>query len=83
MDHFRLRGTWEEDPAPIPFPRHIAGRDAGNAASTQTKPDIGVEHTIADVEQELDRLQLRFDEFKDLFDATLDGFDDGDHPSAA
>ena len=86
MDHFRLRGTWEEDPAPIPFPRSVAGRDAGSSGSTQTKPAeaVGaVDDTIAGVERELDRLQLRFDQFKDLFDASLEGFDDGDHPSAA
>jgi len=84
VDHFRLRGTWEEDPAPIPFPRSVAGRDAGSSGSTQTKPaPEAVDDTIAGVERELNRLQLRFDEFKDLFDASLEGSDDGDHPSAA
>ena len=30
MNRFRLRGTWEEDPAPIPFPRQVPGRAAGD-----------------------------------------------------
>jgi hypothetical protein len=87
VDRFRLRGTWEEDPAPIPFPGKVAGRDAGVAAPSpaskvsETKLSDRTRELMTNVDQDLDRLQLKFDEFTHLLDAEEEaGYDD---PSAA
>ncbi|RNC80392.1 MAG: hypothetical protein ED559_00835 [Phycisphaera sp.] len=87
VNRFRLRGTWEDDPAPIPFPRDVAGRDAG-AGSTATRASQVPETQLSErtrelidnVDEEIDRLQLRFDEFRHLLEA--EEFED-DGPTAA
>lgn len=86
MNHHRLRGTWEEDHAPIPFPR-AAGRDAGQASPSPADavPEAPIsdrtQELVENVEQEFGRLQLRFDEFKHLLGHTPSIEDDG--PTAA
>lgn len=87
MNRFRLRGTWEEDPAPIPFPREAAGRDAGAAAPSpasdvpETKLSDRTRELITNVDQDMDRLQIKFDEFTHLLDSEEETDHDG--PSAA
>jgi len=89
VNQFRLRGTWEEDPAPIPFPRNVAGRNAGVASPTpspasdipETKLSARTRELMTSVDQDLDRLQLKIEEFSHLLDAEDQaGYDD---PSAA
>lgn len=83
MNRFRLRGTWEDDPAPIPFPGTAAGRHAGqaeqsgdaNLADAPTTDDV-----IRNVEAELERASFKIDELRDLL-APFDG--DIDPPPAA
>ncbi|GAB5497512.1 MAG: hypothetical protein Phyf2KO_25920 [Phycisphaerales bacterium] len=82
MNRFRLRGTWEEDPAPIPFPRDVAGRDAGAGEETSRASDIPetqlserTRELIENVDEEIDRLQLRFDEFRHLLETEEPDYD--------
>ncbi|MEL6499148.1 MAG: hypothetical protein AAF937_03275 [Planctomycetota bacterium] len=80
MNRFRLRGTWEDDPAPIPFP---SGRDAG---ATETTGDHAFDHAattddvIRSVEAEFERASLKIDELRDLL-SPFNG--DTDPPPAA
>lgn len=87
MNQFRLRGTWEEDPAPIPFPRDVAGRNAGSGQRPsrasqipETQLSERTRELIETVDEEIDHLQLRFDEFRHLLE-TENIEDDG--PTAA
>jgi hypothetical protein len=74
MNRFRLRGTWEDDPEPIPFPTHQAGRHAG----ARTGPaHLSTDELIASVGSELEAVSYRFEELRRLFDTNDDG------PSAA
>lgn len=88
MDRFRLRGTWEEDPAPIPFPRQAPGRHAGQKQTRSpadrvpvTKLSERTRELMNDVDAHFERLQLNFDEFRNQLEAQNSSFDDG--PSAA
>lgn len=90
MNQFRLRGTWEEDPAPIPFPRHAPGRQAGHAARSSSSGSPAVaqpglsrrtRELMETVDSQFERLQLNFDEFRHLLDAQDQSLDNG--PSAA
>ena len=87
MNRFRLRGTWEEDPAPIPFPRDVAGRDAGTDAPSpasevkEAQLSDRTRELITNVDQDFDRLQIKFDEFTHLLDPEEEAGHDG--PSAA
>ena len=87
MNRFRLRGTWEEDPAPIPFPGRVAGRDAGVADTSpaadipETKLSDRTRELMTNIDQDLDRLQLKINEFSHLLDAEEDTGSDG--PAAA
>ncbi len=64
MNRFRLRGTWEEDPAPIPFPVSQAGRQAGAEADERDAPSS--DEVIRGVEAEFDRISLKIDELRDM-----------------
>lgn len=77
MDRFRLRGTWEDDPAPIPFP---AGRDADAKPSRPDPAELSGTELSESVESELDFITYRFNELRELFGA---GPDDDDSPTAA
>lgn len=87
MNRFRLRGTWEEDPAPIPFPAgRSAGADSGahEAADaidrrTDDRDAMSTDEVIEAVEGELDRLTLRIDELR----AMVTPFPDGSDPDPA
>lgn len=87
MDRFRLRGTWEEDPAPIPFPRQAPGRHAGQQARSPasrvpvTKLSERTRELMDNVDSQFERLQLNFDEFRHQFETQESSFDNG--PSAA
>ncbi len=87
MDRFRLRGTWEEDPAPIRFPRQAPGRNAGQQSRSPasrvpvTKLSERTRELMNDVDSQFERLQLNFDEFRHQLDAQKSSYDDG--PSAA
>lgn len=90
MNQFRLRGTWEEDPAPIPFPRHAPGRHAGQSAAApasrakavpETRLSARTRELMETVDTQFERLQLNFDEFRHLFETQESSFDAG--PSAA
>ncbi|MEM8756242.1 MAG: hypothetical protein AAGF47_00480 [Planctomycetota bacterium] len=79
MNRFRLRGTWEEDPTPIPFP---AGREAGaedRPAPADTDRQMSTDEVIETVEGELDRLTLRIDDLRRM----VMPFDDGNEPDPA
>lgn len=81
MNQFRLRGTWEDDPAPLPFPGSAAGRDAGARGATQDRePAATTEQVIAGVDKHLDRMSFKLDELRDML-TPFDG--GGDPPSAA
>ena len=86
MSQHRLRGTWEDDPAPLPFPGSVAGRFAGagdqvpsHRLSHADAADASTDELIDSVEQELDRISLRFHELRDM----LTPFGDEDPPPAA
>ena len=87
MNRFRLRGTWEEDPAPIPFPRQVPGRTAGDRPKSpadsvpETQLSARTRELMANVDEQFDRLQLNFNEFRDLIETEDDPYDNG--PSAA
>ncbi len=87
MNQFRLRGTWEEDPAPIPFPRQVPGRSAGNRSRSPAdsvpvaKLSDRTRELMESVDEQFDRLQLNFNEFRELLESEEETFDDG--PSAA
>lgn len=90
MNRFRLRGTWEEDPAPIPFPRHAPGRHAGQATRTPAAKAKAVPETLLShrtrelmdtVDSQFERMQLSFDEFRHLLETQDQSLDSG--PSAA
>ena len=74
MNQFRLRGTWEEDPAPIPFPRQVPGRSAGDRSRSPadsvpvTKLSDRTRELMETVDEQFDRLQLNFNEFRELLD---------------
>lgn len=80
MNQFRLRGTWEDDPAPLPFPApHRAGRNAGATEDRDTQsPVADTDSVIADVEAHLDRVTYKIDELRDL----LTPFDRDPPPAA-
>jgi hypothetical protein len=82
MNRFRLRGTWEDDPAPLPFPGVAAGRQAGapaDAASDTAADEITpTDDVIRGVEAEFERASLKIDELRSM----LEPFD-GDPPPAA
>ena len=86
MNQFRLRGTWEEDPAPIPFPRSVPGRTAGNRSRSPAdsvpvaKLSERTRELMEQVDEKFDHLQLNFNEFRELLGAEEDSFDG---PSAA
>lgn len=74
MNRFRLRGTWEDDPAPIPFPTPQPGRNADG----RTDPaHLTTDGLIASVSSELEAVSYRFEELRRLFGPNDDG------PSAA
>ena len=87
MNRFRLRGTWEEDPAPIPFPRNVAGRSAGVDAPEhhtdipETQLSERTREMIEHFDEHIDRLQIRFEEFAHLLEDEEEAGSDG--PSAA
>ena len=86
MSQHRLRGTWEDDPAPLPFPGSVAGRLAGSEdrtaahrISSADAADASTDELIESVEREMDRISLRFRELQDM----LSPFGDEDPPPAA
>lgn len=87
MNRFRLRGTWEEDPAPIPFPRQAPGRDAGQRRPSpadripETQLSRRTRELMDTVDSRFEELQLNFNEFRELMQAQEESYDDG--PSAA
>ncbi len=75
MNRFRLRGTWEDDPAPIPFPGAFAGRHAGKLDRSDLADAPSADAIIRDVEAELERASLKIDELRELlspFDSDID-----------
>lgn len=85
MNRFRLRGTWEDDPAPFPFPGALRGAQPGRRAGTEDQPrDIhladapSTDALIRNVEAEFERASLKIDDLRDM----LTPFD-GDLPPAA
>lgn len=82
MNQFRLRGTWEDDPAPLPFPAPLrAGRNAGATEDRDTQSpvaDTDSDSVIAGVEAHLDRVTYKIDELRDL----LTPFDRDPPPAA-
>lgn len=87
MNRFRLRGTWEEDPAPIPFPRQAPGRDAGGAPRSpasrvpETRLSDRTRELMESVDEQFGQLQLNFNEFRELLETQHKPQDDG--PRAA
>ena len=87
MNRFRLRGTWEEDPAPIPFPRQVPGRAAGDRPRSPAdsvpvaKLSERTRELMESVDEQFEHLQLNFNEFRELLEVEEDSYDDG--PSAA
>lgn len=87
MNRFRLRGTWEEDPAPIPFPRQAPGRDAGGRPRSpasrvpETQLSERTKELMESVDERFGQLQLNFNEFRELLEADRQTNDDG--PRAA
>ncbi|MGP1273622.1 MAG: hypothetical protein ACTS22_09845 [Phycisphaerales bacterium] len=86
MSRHRLRGTWEEDPAPLPFPSGAAGRSAGadeDAPPQRFEPGDHAERStdalIEGVEAEMERLNARFRELRSM----LTPFEGEDPPPAA
>ncbi|MEM9165652.1 MAG: hypothetical protein AAGB48_01360 [Planctomycetota bacterium] len=87
MNRHRLRGTWEDDPAPIPFPGQDGAAPAGRQAGGQDDPvhpetqpaDADTDGLIESVDRELDAASYRLDELRRL----VTPFEDDDPPSAA
>lgn len=88
MNRHHLRGTWEDDPAPLPFPG-TPGRQAGATPSptigrsadrgTDADAAAATDRVIADVDTHLDRISYKIDELRDL----LMPFEGSDPPPAA
>lgn len=78
MNRFRLRGTWEDDPAPLPFPGAQAGRQAGATADTPSDEIASTDDVIRSVEAEFERASLKIDELRSMLEPY-----DGDPPPAA
>lgn len=86
MNRYRLRGTWEDDPAPIPFPGTRPGRQAGGTAEPQrhaqaADADIpSTDELIDSVDSHLDRISYKIDELRQML-SPFDG--ETDPPPAA